>query len=40
MNVINYREDEDIFNRLLKHFSDANNGLQTFKLATGYFNLQ
>jgi hypothetical protein len=40
MNVVNYREDEDTLLALLKYFSDPSNGLQKFKLATGYFNLQ
>ena len=40
MNVVNYREDEDTLLALLKYFSDPDNGLQKFKLATGYFNLQ
>ena len=34
MNVINYREDEDLFKLLLK-----TNGISKLKLATGYFNL-
>lgn len=38
MNVINYREDEDILINLLKEFS-ANGELSCLKLATGYFNL-
>lgn len=40
MNVVNYREDEDTLLALLKYFSDPKNGLNNFKLATGYFNLQ
>ena len=35
MNVINYREDEDLFKLLLKQ-----EGISKLKLATGYFNLQ
>jgi CDP-diacylglycerol--glycerol-3-phosphate 3-phosphatidyltransferase len=40
MNVINYREDENLLLTMFKHFSDQANGLKTLKMATGYFNLQ
>ena len=38
MNLINYREDENVFKELLKAvISDPNAKL---RMATGYFNLQ
>ena len=39
LNVVNYREDEDVFKGLLAFFSRADNNLTKLKLATGYFNL-
>eukprot|EP00347_Sterkiella_histriomuscorum_P003103 403365574 len=40
MNVIDYREDENLFLGLLKYYSQPNNNLKHIQLATGYLNLQ